>query len=121
VLAGVAELLAPGAEAVVLVSVVPRDGLPAIPAAGDLRGAYARHSLELVEVREATAEEITASRSSWAKRLRAGAARPVTLLRACRPARAASSAASAPASLRSWAATAVAASECAGRDLTAAR
>jgi hypothetical protein len=81
VLAGVAELLAPGAEAVVLVSVVPRDGLPAIPAAGDLGGAYARHSLELVEVRTATAAEISASRSSWAKRLRAGAARPVTLLR----------------------------------------
>jgi 16S rRNA (adenine(1408)-N(1))-methyltransferase len=85
VLAGVAELLAPGVEAVVLVSVVPRDGLPAIPAAGDLRGAYARHRLELAEVREATAEEVTGSRSSWAKRLGAGAPRPVTLLRARAP------------------------------------
>jgi hypothetical protein len=85
VLAGVAKLLAPGAEAMVLVSVVPRDGLAAIPAAGDLRGAYAHHRVELVEVREATAEEVTASRSSWAKRLRAGAARPVTLLRARLP------------------------------------
>jgi hypothetical protein len=119
VLAGVAELLAPGAEAVVLVSVVPRDGLPAIPAAGDLRGAYSRHSLELVEVRAATGEEISATRSSWAKRLRAGAARPVTLFRARRPAWAASSSASASASARSWASTA-AASECAGRELTAA-
>jgi hypothetical protein len=121
VLAGVAKLLAPGAEAVVLVSVVPRDGLPAIPAAGDLRGAYARHSLALVEVRAATGEDISASRSSWAKRLRAGAARPVMLLRARRPAWAASSSASAPASTRSWASTEAAASECAGRDLTAAR
>jgi 16S rRNA (adenine(1408)-N(1))-methyltransferase len=86
VLAGVAALLAPGAEAVVLVSVVPRDGLAAIPAAGDLRGAYAHHCLELVEVREATAAEVAASRSSWAKRLRAGAARPVMLLRARAPA-----------------------------------
>jgi hypothetical protein len=120
VLAGVAELLAPGAEAVVLVSVVPRDGLPAIPAAGDLSGAYARHSLELVDVREATGEEITASRSSWAKRLGAGAARPVTLLQARRQARAATSSASAPASPRSWASTAAAASECAGLELTAA-
>jgi hypothetical protein len=33
VLAGVAGLLAPGAHATVLVSVVPRDGVPAIPAA----------------------------------------------------------------------------------------
>ena len=30
-LAGVARLMAPGATATVLVSVVPRDGLPAIP------------------------------------------------------------------------------------------
>jgi len=82
VLAGVARLLAPGAEATALVSVVARDGAPAIPAAGELAAAYARHGLALAEARPATLAEVAASGSSWAKRLRAGAARPVTLLRA---------------------------------------
>jgi 16S rRNA (adenine(1408)-N(1))-methyltransferase len=81
VLAGVARLLAPGAGGRVLASVVPRDGVPPIPAADALAAAYARHGIELVEARPATPEEVAASGSSWAKRLRAGAARPVTLLR----------------------------------------
>lgn len=81
VLAGVAALLAPGATARVLVSVVPRDGVPPIPAAERLAAAYAPHGLALVEARAATPAEVAASGSSWAKRLRAGTARPVTLLR----------------------------------------
>jgi 16S rRNA (adenine(1408)-N(1))-methyltransferase len=81
VLAGVARLPAPGAEATVLVSVVPRDGAPAIPPPERLAAAYARHGLTLIEARPATAEEVATSGSSWAKRLRAGSARPVTLLR----------------------------------------
>jgi 16S rRNA (adenine(1408)-N(1))-methyltransferase len=81
VLAGVARLLAPGATGEALVSVMPRDGVPPIPAAHVLEDAYARHGLELVEARPATREEVAASGSSWAKRLQAGAARPVTLLR----------------------------------------
>jgi 16S rRNA (adenine(1408)-N(1))-methyltransferase len=81
VLAGVAALLAPGSTARVLVSVVPRDGVPEIPPDDRLAAAYAAHGLELLEARPATAEEVAASGSSWAKRLRAGAARPVTLLR----------------------------------------
>jgi 16S rRNA (adenine(1408)-N(1))-methyltransferase len=81
VLAGVARLLAPGAAGDALVSVVPRDGVPPIPAADALADAYARHGLELVEARPATPGEVAASGSSWAKRLRAGAERPVTLLR----------------------------------------
>jgi hypothetical protein len=84
VLAGVAQLLAPGATATMLVSVVPRDGVPAIPPAAELRTAYARHGLELIEARLATPDEVAKSGSSWAKRLRAGAARPVTLLRTTR-------------------------------------
>jgi hypothetical protein len=60
---------------------VPRDGVPAIPPAAELAAAYARHGLELVEARPATATEVAASGSSWAKRLRAGKTRPVTLLR----------------------------------------
>jgi 16S rRNA (adenine(1408)-N(1))-methyltransferase len=81
VLAGAALLLAPGATGTVLLSVVPRDGLPAIPPPADLAAAYARHGLRLVEARPATAAEVAASGSSWAKRLRAGRDRPVTLLR----------------------------------------
>jgi 16S rRNA (adenine(1408)-N(1))-methyltransferase len=81
VLAGIAELLAPGATASVLVSVAPRDGVPPIPPQHELHAAYARHGLTLVDMREATPDEVAASGSSWAKRLRAGAARPVTRLR----------------------------------------
>ena len=82
-LAGVAALLAPGASAQVLLSVMPRDGVP--PVRDDLAAVYAAHGLELVESRPATANEIAASGSSWAKRLRAGtAARPVTCFRARR-------------------------------------
>jgi 16S rRNA (adenine(1408)-N(1))-methyltransferase len=81
VLAGLASLLPPGAEATALVSVTPRDGVPPVPEAGVLAAAYGRHGLDLVELRSATRDEIDASGSSWAKRLRAGAARPVTRLR----------------------------------------
>jgi hypothetical protein len=81
VLAGVRRLLAPGATATVLLSVVPRDGLPAIPERRELEDAYARQGLT-VETRPATGAEVAASASSWAKRLRAPLERPVTLLRA---------------------------------------
>ena len=84
-LAGIARLLAPTGEARVLVSVLPRDDAPAVPSADALADAYGRHGLSLVEVREATPVEVAASHSSWAKRLRAGAERPVTLLRAQAP------------------------------------
>jgi 16S rRNA (adenine(1408)-N(1))-methyltransferase len=80
VLAGMAQLLAPGATATVLVSVLPRDGVPEIPAPRRLVAIYAEHGLSLVEARAATEAEVAASRSSWAKRLRAGRVRPVTLL-----------------------------------------
>lgn len=81
VLAGIAQLLAPGAAGLALVSVVPRDGVPAVPSLGALTATYARHRLELLEARAATRDEVAGSHSSWAKRLRAGTARPVTLLR----------------------------------------
>ena len=87
VLAGIARLAAPGATITTLVSIVPRDGVPAVPPDGDLAAAYARHGLRLAEARPAAAAEITASGSSWAKRLRAGRARPATLLRAIREGR----------------------------------
>jgi 16S rRNA (adenine(1408)-N(1))-methyltransferase len=81
VLAGVAALLAPGAQATALVSVVPRDGVPPVPAADRLAAAYAAHGLALVEARPAEPAEVAASGSSWAKRLGAETSRPVTLLR----------------------------------------
>jgi 16S rRNA (adenine(1408)-N(1))-methyltransferase len=82
VLAGIARLAGAGAEVTPLVSVLPRDNLPAVPRVDALADAYGRHGLGLVEAREATRAEVAASCSSWAKRLRAGAERPVTLLRA---------------------------------------
>jgi 16S rRNA (adenine(1408)-N(1))-methyltransferase len=81
VLAGVARMMAPGAEGAVLLSVVPRDGMPPVPPLASLAPAYARHGLELVEMRPATPDEVAASGSSWAKRLRAGRERPVTRLK----------------------------------------
>lgn len=84
VLRGLAKLLAPGAEGRSLYSVMPRDGVPAIPAPHRLSAVYARHGLSVVESRPATADEVSASGSSWAKRLRAGQERPVTLLRLAR-------------------------------------
>jgi 16S rRNA (adenine(1408)-N(1))-methyltransferase len=66
---------------VVMLSVVPRDGLPPVPARPALASAYERHGLDLIEMRQATPEEVAASGSSWAKRLRAGRERTVTLLR----------------------------------------
>jgi 16S rRNA (adenine(1408)-N(1))-methyltransferase len=81
VLAGVARLMAPGAEARVLLSVVPRDGMPPVPPHCELVPAYERHRLDLVEMRPATPDEVAASGSTWAKRLRAGRERPVSLVR----------------------------------------
>ena len=76
-LAGLATLLAPGARAMALFSVIARDGVPAPHS--QLAAVYACAGLELVEDRPATAEEVAASGSSWAKKLRAGSAtRPVT-------------------------------------------
>jgi hypothetical protein len=73
--------MAPGATATILLSVVPRDGLAAMPELRELEDAYARQGL-MVETRPATDAEVVASASSWAKRLRAPLERPVTLLRA---------------------------------------
>jgi 16S rRNA (adenine(1408)-N(1))-methyltransferase len=82
VLAGMARLMAAGAETTVLLSVTPRDGRPPVPPEASLAEAYARNGLQLVEMRPATPDEVAASGSTWAKRLRAGRDRPATLLRA---------------------------------------
>ncbi len=81
VLAGMAAMLAPSGEGSVLLSVIPRDGVPAVPPIDELEAAYERHGLSVVESRCASAEEVASSHSSWAKRLKAAASRPVTKLR----------------------------------------
>jgi hypothetical protein len=79
VLAGIAQLMAPGAHGSALVSVVARDGVPGPLPTERLAVAYARHRLTLLATRPATPAEVAASHSSWAKRLLGpGAARPVT-------------------------------------------
>ena len=74
VLAGVAALVAPGGRIGVLASVVPSDridGVATLDAGWEpaIRCAWAGVGLELVSMRPATAAEIAASRSSWARRL----------------------------------------------------
>jgi 16S rRNA (adenine(1408)-N(1))-methyltransferase len=82
-LAGAASLLAPGGMIVALASVVPSDGIAGLDClderhAPTIDRAWADAGLIDVTMRPAQAEEIEASASSWARRLRTGAAaRPV--------------------------------------------
>lgn len=74
---GIAGLLAPGGWLTAIVATAARDRLMGIPAADelldgagpDLRRRWNRYGLELTDIRAATAGEIAASGSSWAKRL----------------------------------------------------
>jgi 16S rRNA (adenine(1408)-N(1))-methyltransferase len=90
-LAGLAALLAPGGRVEVLASVVPSDGIEGVATldAGcepQIRRAWAEAGLDLTSMRPATATEIGASHSSWARRLDpARATRPVWRLELCRP------------------------------------
>jgi 16S rRNA (adenine(1408)-N(1))-methyltransferase len=84
-LRGLAGICAAGADITALVSVTERDPGSAATEPLDpwpLAPAYERAGIPLRQVRAATREEIAASHSSWAKRLGAGSARAVTLLRA---------------------------------------
>ena len=83
IVATLGRICAVGAGVTALVSIAENDGrvgavLPEDP--WTLGPRFGRHGLELVEVREPTAAEIAGTHSSWAKRLRAGSRRPVTLL-----------------------------------------
>ena len=87
VVARIAGLCAPAGSVTALVSITERDRrmgavLPAEPRT--LRSSFATFGLDLTEAREATPEEIGATRSTWAKRLGAGSRRPATLLRLIR-------------------------------------
>jgi 16S rRNA (adenine(1408)-N(1))-methyltransferase len=82
VLGGIARVAKVGAEIRALVSVTERDGL-GLNAQVD-PSVYDAHGLRLIEARAATENEIAETNSTWAKRLRAGVARPVTLVRSVR-------------------------------------
>ncbi len=78
---GIAALLKPGACLNALVSVTPRDGLSLAPmdepgAAGELADRWAHHGLRLDAIRLATEADVAATRSTWARRLVVGRARP---------------------------------------------
>jgi 16S rRNA (adenine(1408)-N(1))-methyltransferase len=82
VLGGIARVAKVGCEIRALVSVTERDGL-GLSARVD-PSVYDAHGLRLIESRPARESEMAATNSSWAKRLRAGVARPVTLVRSVR-------------------------------------
>jgi len=89
VLGGLVRVLRPGATLSMLVSATDRDrgaGVAPIqaPDLAALAGAYGRHGLELTRVGPATAADVAASRSTWGRRLGAGAGRPAWLLQAQR-------------------------------------
>jgi 16S rRNA (adenine(1408)-N(1))-methyltransferase len=90
-LCGVAAVVRPGGRVEVLVSVVPSDrvtGLQTLDASAEpaIASAWAAAGLCLDPMRPATRAEIDATRSSWARRLDAGAdARPVWRLTGARP------------------------------------
>jgi 16S rRNA (adenine(1408)-N(1))-methyltransferase len=90
-LAGVAALVAPGGRVEALASVIPSDGVEGIATLDatcepEIRHAWAGVGMELLSMRLATPAEISASGSSWARRLDVTrAARPVWRLDLCRP------------------------------------
>ncbi|MFL5751461.1 MAG: hypothetical protein ACJ767_12680 [Chloroflexota bacterium] len=75
--AGIASLLAPDGTATAILSIEERDrlDLPSLDAPGQceqLRERWRRYGLALCQLRPATATEIDATGSTWARRLRAG-------------------------------------------------
>lgn len=85
ILGGVAAVTRPGATVTLLLSVTDHDRLGLRPITAemltDLACRYAELGLEMTNARPATVEEVTASRSTWAKRLGVGTKRPAWLLR----------------------------------------
>lgn len=86
---GLARITRPGATLTAVLSVTERErglGLPPLDGslAEDLAAGYAGHGLTLTEWRPAGEREIGETRSSWAKRLGAGARRNAWLLRLVR-------------------------------------
>ena len=84
VLRGIRHVAAPGAAVTVLVSVTGRDrgaGVTQMPETREVERAWRDHGFRMIEARAATQAELEASHSTWAKRLRAGADRPVMRFR----------------------------------------
>ena len=89
VLEGLARMLRPGATLSMLVSSTPRDtsaGTGPIDrrSLAALAGPYDRSGLAVTRARPATPADVAASRSTWGRRLGAGARRPAWLLEATR-------------------------------------
>ena len=85
VLENLARIAAPGATLTVLWSVVDRDRAAVGPTpTWPAEERFAAVGFDVHELRQASAEEVASTGSTWAKRLRAGIDRPVTLLRAVR-------------------------------------
>jgi 16S rRNA (adenine(1408)-N(1))-methyltransferase len=86
ILSGIARVTRPDAGISLLVSVTERDRASGLPALGEwtfgaLAPVYAEHGLLLRGYRAAGAEEVAASHSTWAKRLKVGAERAVWSVR----------------------------------------
>jgi 16S rRNA (adenine(1408)-N(1))-methyltransferase len=78
---GIAALIKPGGRLTTLISLTDRDGLGLTPldepgAADALAGRWAAHGLRLELICPATDADVAATRSSWARRLGVGRARP---------------------------------------------
>ena len=81
----IARLMKEGGSVSMLISVTERDGVPEVPcldeaAVGEVAQRHAAYGLELIGAREATAVDLTATRSSWSRRLGSDPRRPVWLL-----------------------------------------
>jgi 16S rRNA (adenine(1408)-N(1))-methyltransferase len=87
VLDGLVRVMRPGATLSMLVSATAHDrgaGVAPVrePSLAGLADAYGRHGLALTRVRPATAADVAARRSTWGRRLGAGARRPAWLVEA---------------------------------------
>jgi 16S rRNA (adenine(1408)-N(1))-methyltransferase len=79
--AGIAALIKPGGRLTILVSISDRDGLGLTPideaeAADALADRWNAHGIRLEAICPATDADVAATRSSWARRLGVGRARP---------------------------------------------
>jgi 16S rRNA (adenine(1408)-N(1))-methyltransferase len=87
VMAGLVRAMRPGATLSLLLSVTGRDRGAVAGPVGEatlaaLAAPYGRHGLVVTRVRPATPADVAASRSTWGRRLDAGARRPAWLLEA---------------------------------------
>ena len=86
VVAGLACVTRPGAGIGVMLSITERDAAARVPAPSAelfaaMAPAYAAAGLRLTDARRATADEVRATHSTWARRIGAGTTRPAWLVR----------------------------------------